>query len=187
MQHAYTVYVRATDNGTVGPPADPNDDHEYHDRPLWSQWSTRTKKGLLPSRACSHCKDIRIGRDSDRPRRDGTRDGEVVLYPIDDNLTEHATTTWKWERSRSRTSGWVEITATTTANPMIDTFMRTPEESDVGFYLRATASYTDGQGENKTKSGVTAERVLKNLNNDPPVFRHADGNMYTARQHRCRT
>ena len=174
VANTYTVYVRATDNGTT---SNPNDTRSTT-QPVMVKVVNKDEEGSVTFSSLQPLQDVQLDATLRDP--DGiVPQGEVVLYPIDDNLTEHATTTWKWERSRSNTSGWVEITATTSDNEMIDSHMRTPEESDVGFYLRATATYTDGQGENKTKSGVTAERVLKNLDNDAPVFRHADGNMYT--------
>ena len=172
--NTYTVYVRATDNGTMSNPNDTRSTTET----VMVEVVNKNEEGSVTFSSLQPLQDVQLDATLRDP--DGMVPvGEVVLYPIDDNLTEHATTTWKWERSRSSTSGWVEITATTTDNLMIDTHMRTPEESDVGFYLRATATYTDGQGENKTKSGVTAERVLKNLDNDTPVFRHSEGNRYT--------
>ena len=102
---------------------------------------------------------------------------EVVTYPIDNNLTDHATTTWQWARSMDGQTGWTDITATSSANEMIDISTRTPESGDVGYFLRATATYTDGFGEERTAAMVSAEPVVKNLENDPPVFQYTDGDI----------
>ena len=172
--NTYTVYVRATDNGTT---VNPNVTMSTTET-VTVKVVNKDEDGTVTFSSLQPLQDIQLDPTLTDP--DGRVPvNEVVTYPINDDLTDHATTTWKWERSRNRTSRWVEIVATTTDNPMIDTHMRTPEEADVGFFLRATASYTDGQGENKSQSGVTAEPVLKNLDNDTPVYRHADGNTYT--------
>ena len=90
-------------------------------------------------------------------------------------LTDNASTTWQWFRSRSRTSGWALISATSSANENVNTNTRTPEAADVGYYLRATALYRDGQGVNKSTKpgvGVTARTVqAKEYVNSAPVFR----------------
>ena len=64
---------------------------------------------------------------------------------------------WQWARSRSRTSGWVNIAGATA-----DTF--TPDDSDLGGYIRATASYNDGEG-----MGKTAEGISPRVGQAPPV------------------
>ena len=65
--------------------------------------------------------------------------------------------TWQWERSRSRTSGWFNIMGETFA-----TF--TPADTDIGGYIRATASYNDGEN-----SGKTAQAVPSRVGQAPPV------------------
>ena len=64
---------------------------------------------------------------------------------------------WQWARSRSSTSGWANIAGATS-----DTF--TPEDTDVGGYIRATASYNDGED-----SGKTAIKVSPRVGQPPPV------------------
>ena len=113
-------------------------------------------------------------------------DEDGVEFPIDENdndvLTiqdgDHATTTWKWAKSLDGETGWIDIVATTTANPAIDIYTRVPENADVGHYLRATATYNDGQGKNKTAFKITANAVGENQVNDAPVFVHSEGNQY---------
>ena len=65
--------------------------------------------------------------------------------------------TWQWARSRSRTSGWANIAGATDA-----TF--TPTDTDTGGYIRATASYNDGED-----SGKTSQAVSSRVGQAPPV------------------
>ncbi len=64
---------------------------------------------------------------------------------------------WQWARSRSSTSGWANIAGATSAT-------LTPEDTDIGGYLRATASYDDGED-----SGKTAVKVSPRIGQAPPV------------------
>ncbi|MYD53277.1 MAG: hypothetical protein F4W96_03070 [Chloroflexi bacterium] len=65
--------------------------------------------------------------------------------------------TWQWSRSRSSTSGWANIAGATSA-----TF--TPDDADIGGYIRAIASYDDGED-----VGKTAVRVSPRVGQPPPV------------------
>ena len=74
------------------------------------------------------------------------------------------TTEWKWERSTSRSGGWTEIVGQTAGS-------YTPMDGDVGFYLRVTASYTDGHGPNKSLSAISRNKVQAAAdNNEEPQF-----------------
>ncbi len=64
---------------------------------------------------------------------------------------------WQWARSRSSTTGWANISGATLA-----TF--TPADTDIGGYIRATASYDDGED-----AGKTAVRVSPRVGQAPPV------------------
>ncbi len=70
--------------------------------------------------------------------------------------------TWSWERSTSRTSGWTAISGATSAS------YRTVD-ADADHYLRATASYDDGEGAGNSASAVSANpvRALAPGNSDP--------------------
>ena len=60
--------------------------------------------------------------------------------------------TWVWESSTDGSTNWVAISgATTAAYP--------PVAEDVGNFLRAKASYTDGQGPRKSAEAVSANAV----------------------------
>ena len=73
----------------------------------------------------------------------------------DDGVT--GAISWQWARSRSSTSGWANIAGATDA-----TF--TPDDTDIGGYLRATASYDDGED-----VGKTAVKVSPRVGQAPPV------------------
>ena len=66
---------------------------------------------------------------------------------------------WRWARSSENGASWTDI-----AGARSDSY--TPVIADVGALLRATASYTDPQGSNKTAGAVSAAAV----SNAPPVF-----------------
>ena len=69
--------------------------------------------------------------------------------------------TWQWARS-SDGSTWTDITeATDTAYA--------PVAADEGNYLRATASYTDGEGSGKREEAVTANAVVSTSTTDSVI------------------
>ena len=59
---------------------------------------------------------------------------------------------WKWEKSQSRTSGWTAISGGTLISI-------TPDATTTGYYLRATATYDDLDGDETTAPAVSANRV----------------------------
>ena len=72
--------------------------------------------------------------------------------------------TWLWERSPDGTSSWTPISGATT-----DSY--TPVFDDVGDYLRATASYIDGEGGGKSAQAFSANAVEVALGRNKPVLR----------------
>ena len=72
--------------------------------------------------------------------------------------------TWSWARSPNGTSDWTPISGETS-----DTY--TPVADDVGDYLRATASYTDGEGSGKGAQAVSANAVEVAPGRNKPVLR----------------
>ena len=68
---------------------------------------------------------------------------------------------WQWERSSDRNTDWADIG---TSSPSY-----TPVDGDVGYRLRATASYTDGHGPGKTAQAVSTQAVQAGANR-PPEF-----------------
>ena len=73
-------------------------------------------------------------------------------------------TTWKWERSTSRTSGWAVITGETNTS-------YTPVASDETYYLRVTAAYTDGYSSGQSLMAISRNAVeLRPPDNTAPEF-----------------
>ena len=94
-----------------------------------------------------------------------------------DGVPDTATSTWHWERSEDGSTGWTTAT-TTTESPIspnsVSESTYTPVEDDIGHFLRVTVSYTDSQGPDKsTDPFITANKVVRNLVNDPPYFVYA--------------
>ena len=70
---------------------------------------------------------------------------------------------WQWSRSGDRAT-WTDIEGATSPR-------RRPEPADVGMYLRAMVSYSDGFGASKTAWAVSAYRVeARTLSNAAPSF-----------------
>ena len=71
---------------------------------------------------------------------------------------------WQWSKSASRTGTFTDIDGATTVT-------YTPDSGDVNTYLRLTATYEDGQGEDKTLTATSAYRVLSSrTGNTAPQF-----------------
>ena len=68
---------------------------------------------------------------------------------------------WQWERSSDGNTDWAGIG---TSSPSY-----TPVDGDLGYHLRATASYTDGHGPGKTAQAASTQAVQAGANR-PPEF-----------------
>ncbi len=68
---------------------------------------------------------------------------------------------WQWERSSDGNTGWAGIGTSSSSY--------TPVDGDVGYHLRATASYTDGHGPGKTAQAESTQAVQAGANR-PPEF-----------------
>ena len=68
---------------------------------------------------------------------------------------------WQWERSSDGNTDWADIG---NSSPSY-----TPVDGDVGYHLRATASYTDGHGPGKTAQAASTQAVQAGANR-PPEF-----------------
>ena len=79
-----------------------------------------------------------------------------VTATLDDD-DEPFGVSWRWSRSPNGRTGWVNIAGATSAT-------YTPTLEDASNYIRATASYTDGHGPNKTANAVSAR-----VGDPPPV------------------
>ena len=81
---------------------------------------------------------------------------------------------WQWERSSDGNTGWAGIG---TGSPSY-----TPVDGDVGYHLRATASYTDGHGPGKTAQAASTQAVQAGANR-PPEFDSATATRDHPREH----
>ena len=75
---------------------------------------------------------------------------------------------WQWSRSRSKTGSYDDIEDAEMA-------AYTPTSGDVGYYLRSTVSYKDGEGDGKSARATSANRVQSiNQPNATPEFLDQD-------------
>ena len=72
--------------------------------------------------------------------------------------------TWQWASSSDGSTNWADISGAASA-------MYTPAARDVGNYLRAAASYTDGHGEGKSAQAVSTSPVEERTVPPPPPDR----------------
>ena len=79
-------------------------------------------------------------------------EGTLLTATLDDPDNVSGSVTWSWRRSQSRTSLGTLISGATSAT-------YTPVAADVGRFLRATASYTDGEDSGKSALAVSGNRV----------------------------
>ena len=99
-------------------------------------------------------------------------DGTVTLSPtqpaarspVTATLTDpdevvSGTNTWQWERSIDGNTPWSNVGTNSSSY--------TPPDTDLGYYLRANASYTDGEASGKTAYAVSASAVQSGTNRAP--------------------
>ena len=92
-------------------------------------------------------------------------EGTPLTATLDDPDDVRGSATWLWAGSPNGSSSWTPISGATT-----DSY--TPVTADVTRFLRATASYTDGEGSGKSAQGVSTNRVgpAPVPPNEPPEF-----------------
>ncbi len=89
--------------------------------------------------------------------------GTALSASLTDPDGSLSSTTWAWHYSTDQVS-WTAISSSTSAS-------YTPQTSDVGRYLRATASYTDGAGSGKSAQAVSSNQVISTaIPNRAPDF-----------------
>ena len=100
----------------------------------------------------------------DRPQPQVSRPLGASLSDEDDGVTGQ---TWQWAMSADGTT-WTDIEGATSPR-------RAPAPADEGMYLRATVTYSDKFGADKTASAVSANVVeAKTLSNAAPSFAEQD-------------
>ena len=70
------------------------------------------------------------------------------------------TTTWQWSKSNTQNGTYDNISGATSAT-------YEPVDGNVTYYLRATATYTDGFGANKTAKATTTSTIQSGTNRAP--------------------
>ena len=92
-------------------------------------------------------------------------EGTPLTATLDEPDGVRGSATWSWAGSPNGSSPWTPISGETSAT-------YTPVTADVGRYLQATASYTDGEASGKDAQAVSANRVqpVPMALNEPPVF-----------------
>ena len=110
--------------------------------------------------------------------------GAVAPYPGRELTTTHTDPDdqiqfpeWQWSRSRSKSGSYTDIAANAEASSY------SPTSRDVGFYLRATVTYEDGEGEGKTAS-ATSEHTVQSTNvpNAAPAFPNDEDGMRSVQE-----
>ena len=106
--------------------------------------------------------------------------GESLTATISDEDSDSLDqVTWQWSKSMAEDGGWSDISGATSPT-------YTPKAGDVGYYLRATAEYSDGLGAGRdSASGVTAFAVEERpVANARPVFADDNDDVDGAQQSR---
>ena len=100
----------------------------------------------------------------DRPQPQASRPLGALLSDEDDGVVVQG---WQWSRSADGTT-WTDIEGATSPR-------RSPAPDDVDTYLRATVTYSDKFGADKTASAVSANVVeARTLSNAAPSFAEQD-------------
>ena len=76
-----------------------------------------------------------------------------------DDVADTMATTWQWAKSLSMSGSFANI-----ANATSETY--SPIDDDENYYLKATASYTDNEGADKTAMGVSDNAVQRKKGDD---------------------
>ena len=89
------------------------------------------------------------------------RVGAVLTTTLTDPDGSISNISWQWDSSPNGSSNWATLSGAASAR-------YTPVDGDVGNYLRATASYTDGHGSGKSAQAVSANAVQSSSQPPPP-------------------
>ena len=89
------------------------------------------------------------------------RVGAALTTTLTDPDGSISNISWQWDSSPNAISNWATISGAASAR-------YTPVDGDVGNYLRATASYTDGHGSGKSAQAVSANTVQSSSQPPPP-------------------
>ena len=84
---------------------------------------------------------------------------QAVTATLTDPDEVSGTPTWQWQRSSDGNSGWTNVGTNSSSY--------TPPDADLTYYLQGTATYTDGQGSDKTATAKTVGAVQAGTNRAP--------------------
>ena len=91
-------------------------------------------------------------------------DSTAAVTDIKDEDEITSSVKWQWSKSRSKTTGFADIDKATSSS-------YEPKDTDYGYYLRVTASYTDREGPNKSAQATSSYPVQRApSNNAAPKF-----------------
>ena len=91
-----------------------------------------------------------------------TARAQVTATLTDPDGVVEGTTIWQWAKADAQNGTYTDIGGQTSAS-------YTPPDGDVGKFLKATASYTDGHGPNNSEEATTTSAVQSGTNR-PPDF-----------------
>ena len=86
------------------------------------------------------------------------------------------TPAWTWARADAKSGAYTDISGATSPS-------YTPVAGDVGYYLRATATYSDGEGSGTTKTAQAAS--AKSVRTPPPDNRAPEFEVHTGGGYSC--
>ncbi len=107
---------------------------------------------------------VTLTMETDKPRV-----GTAITASLSDPDGSVTGATWQWARADAMDGTFTDIDGAASA-------AYTPVQADVGMYLRATVSYTDGEGSGKSAMKVTADAVLSATGSTVGDRYDADGN-----------
>ena len=95
--------------------------------------------------------------------------GDIITATLTDPDGDTSGVTWQWEISENRMDPWTDLEGATNASYSIT-------EGEIDRYLRATASYTDAEGSDKSAAGDTDASVIPEDHGDSLVNRYDENN-----------
>ena len=93
---------------------------------------------------------------------------EITATLVDEDIVTPNTVMWRWSRSTTMDGTYMDIDTATSMT-------YTPVEADVGYFLKATASYDDGEGTGRMAMENTASTVTVTVANPLLVKYDRDG------------
>ena len=78
---------------------------------------------------------------------------EITATLTDPDMVTENTVMWQWSKSMTMDAAYMDI-------DMATSMTYTPVEADEGYYLKATASYTDGHGSGKMEMATTTSPAM---------------------------